>query len=53
MKITCTLKEKEFLIDVLSKQDVECPFPGIECYPIDDCPNCKDCLKNRIEWEIE
>lgn len=46
MKITCTAKEKEWLIDYVVAN--KCPFP-FGCADTD----CRKCMEKEIEWIID
>ena len=54
MKITCTQKEKEMLIESIVKSPL-CSFPESKhCYvEICDSTQCAKCMNETIEWKIE
>ena len=48
MKIVCTQREKDFLVNLLSHTTV-CVFDNVACGEID----CVSCIRECIEWQIE
>lgn len=49
MKIECTEKEKEMLIDVFMTSDI-CPFNSTHCF---EGNVCKACIEKNFEWQIK
>lgn len=48
MKIVCTSFEKDELLDAL--EIAPCLFTSMECCM--KYNSCRECLENKIEWEI-
>lgn len=49
MKIQCTEKEKELLIDVFMGSCI-CPFKSAHC---SEGNVCRACLEKNIKWQIK
>lgn len=50
MKITCTQEEKEWLIESLMTAETICIFADGD---YNGCGECRECLNEKIEWEIK
>lgn len=49
MKIECTKKEKELLIDMFMESRI-CPFNSIHC---SEGNVCKACFEKNVKWQIK
>ena len=52
MKITCTEAEKEHLVLMLSV-NISCPFAETRGHFCDGAMECRKCVEQGIEWDIQ
>lgn len=52
MKITCTEAEKEQLVLIMAVS-IQCPFGETRGHICDGTINCRPCIEQGIEWDIQ